>query len=66
MITGAKDVWLFRIVHQDTGKPAQGVPVTVLDRAGNAEGHWVSDADGTVAIPSVLHAFGAPPVISRP
>jgi hypothetical protein len=44
-------VWLFRIVHQDTGKPAQGVPVTVLDRAGNAEGHWVSDADGIVAIP---------------
>jgi len=51
MTTGANDVWLFRIVHQDTGKPAQGVPVTVLDRAGNAEGHWVSDADGTVAIP---------------
>src|SRR5213595_532464 len=45
------DVWVFRIVHQDTGKPAPGVPVTVLDKAGNAEGHWVSDADGTVAIP---------------
>ena len=51
MTTGANDVWVFRIVHQDTGKPAQGVPVTVLDRAGNAESHWVSDADGTVAIP---------------
>src|SRR2546423_432557 len=51
MTAGANDVWVFRIVHQDTGKPAQGVPVTVLDRAGNAEGHWVSDADGTVAIP---------------
>src|SRR6266566_1649730 len=51
MTTGAYDVWVFRIVHQDTGKPAPGVPVTVLDRAGNAEGHWVSDADGTVAIP---------------
>src|SRR6266852_1999439 len=51
MTMGANEVWLFRIVHQDTGKPAQGVPVTVLDRAGNAEGHWVSDADGTVAIP---------------
>jgi len=49
MATG--DVWLFRIVHQDTGKPAQGVPVTVLDRAGNAAGHWVSDADGIVAVP---------------
>src|SRR5213595_3971261 len=51
MTTGANDVWVFRIVHKDTGKPAPGVPVTVLDRAGNAEGHWVSDADGTVAIP---------------
>jgi len=44
----ATKVWLFRIVHQDTGKPAQGVPVTVLDKASNAEGHWVSDADGVV------------------
>src|SRR2546430_10342980 len=51
MTTGPNDVGVFRIVHQDTGKPAPGVPVTVLDRAGNAEGHWVSDADGTVAIP---------------
>src|SRR5438132_12155179 len=51
MTNGAKDIWLFRIVHQDTGKPAQGVPVTVLDRAGNAAGHWVSDADGFVAVP---------------
>src|SRR3989454_706317 len=39
------------ILHQDTGKPAQGVPVTVLDASGNAAGFWVSDADGTVAIP---------------
>src|SRR6266567_4829094 len=45
------DVWLFRIVHQDSGKPAQGVPVTVLDKGGNAAGHWVSDADGIVAVP---------------
>src|SRR5256885_2371133 len=44
------DVWVFRIVHQDTGKPAQGVPVTVLDKGGNAAGHWVSDADGIVAV----------------
>ncbi len=51
MIGDPKDVWLFRIVHQDTGKPAQGVPVTVLDKSGNAAGHWVSDPDGTVAIP---------------
>ncbi|HYL54317.1 MAG TPA: hypothetical protein VEU73_01940, partial [Gemmatimonadales bacterium] len=33
------------------GKPAQGVPVTVLEKSGNAEGYWVSDADGIVAIP---------------
>src|SRR5690349_10825529 len=51
MSPGPKDVWLFRIVHQDTGKPAQGVPVTVLDKSGNAAGYWVSDADGLVAIP---------------
>ena len=51
MTSGAKDVWLFRIVHQDTGKPAQGVPVTVLEKSGNAAGYWVSDADGLVAIP---------------
>src|SRR5256885_14473644 len=46
-----KQVWVFRIVHQDTGKPAQGVPVTVLEPSGNAAGYWVSEADGTVAIP---------------
>lgn len=51
MTSGAKDVWLFRIVHPDTGKPAQGVPVTVLDKLGNSAGHWVSDADGVVAVP---------------
>src|SRR5437879_4705164 len=49
MATG--DVWLFRIVHQDSGKPAQGVPVTVLDKGGKAPGHWVSDPDGIVAVP---------------
>ena len=51
MSPGPKEVWLFRIVHPDTGKPAQGVPVTVLEKSGNAEGYWVSDADGIVAIP---------------
>src|SRR2546428_3545443 len=51
MTTGANDVWVFRIVHQDTGKPAPGVPVTVLAGAGKAEGHWVGEADGTGAIP---------------
>src|SRR5438874_5611234 len=45
------DVWVFRIVHQDTGKPAQGVPVTVLDSASNPAGYWVSEADGTVSVP---------------
>ncbi len=51
MTTAGKDVWVFRIVHQDTGKPAQGVPVTVLDGAGNPAGYWVSEADGTVSVP---------------
>src|SRR5205814_10226949 len=51
MASTEKDVWVFRIVHQDTGKPAQGVPVTVLDKSGNPAGYWVSEADGTVTIP---------------
>src|SRR5947207_1149631 len=51
MTTPGKNVWVFRIVHQDTGKPAQGVPVTVLDSAGNPAGYWVSEADGTVSVP---------------
>jgi hypothetical protein len=51
MTSGMKDFWVFRIVHQDTGKPAQGVPVTVLDSSGNAAGYWVSEPDGTVSIP---------------
>ena len=51
MPADAKDVWIFQIVHQDTGKPAQGVPVTVLDAAGNPAGYWVSDPDGAVLIP---------------
>jgi hypothetical protein len=51
MTSSAKGVWVFRIVHQDTGKPAQGVPVTVLDASGNPAGYWVSEPDGTVSIP---------------
>lgn len=51
MSPAANAVWTFRIVYPDTGKPAQGVPVTVLDATGNAAGHWVSDADGLVSIP---------------
>src|SRR5881628_2146576 len=51
MANTEQDVWVFRIVHQDTGKPAQGVHVTVLDKTGNPAGYWVSEADGTVTIP---------------
>jgi hypothetical protein len=51
MTSGMKDSWVFRIVHQDTGKPAQGVPVTVLDASGNPAGYWVSEPDGTVTLP---------------
>lgn len=46
-----KEFWVFRIVHEGTGKPAHGVPVTVLDRRGDPAGYWVSEADGCVAIP---------------
>jgi hypothetical protein len=44
-------VWLLKVVATDTRGPAAGVPVTLLDEAGNPAGYWVSDADGVVAIP---------------
>src|SRR6266508_1478673 len=44
--------WMLRIVDQDSGAPVAGVPVTVLDDAGTAASHWVSDAEGLVHIPS--------------
>jgi len=47
----AKDIWVFRIVQQDTGKPAPGVPVTVLDQGGNPLAHLASDANGRVELP---------------
>lgn len=47
----AQDVWTFRIVDQDTGKPVSGVPVTVLDATGGSAGYWVSDTDGLVTVP---------------
>src|SRR5260370_5305025 len=51
MAIGDRVVGVSRTVDQDTGKPAPGVPVTVLDKAGNAAGHWVSDGEGIVAVP---------------
>ncbi|PYP64258.1 MAG: hypothetical protein DMD37_03115, partial [Gemmatimonadetes bacterium] len=42
---------MFRIVQQDTGKPAPGVPMTVLDQAGNPLAHLASDAEGVVQLP---------------
>src|SRR5256885_2646766 len=48
----AKDIWVFRIVQQDTGKPAPGVPVTVLDQSGNPLAHLASDANGRVELPA--------------
>jgi hypothetical protein len=44
--------WMLRIVDQDSGAPVAGVPVTVLDDAGTAASHWVSDAEGLVHVPS--------------
>jgi len=46
-----KDIWVFRIVQQDTGKPAPGVPMTVLDQSGNPLAHLASDAEGVVQLP---------------
>src|SRR5256886_5527510 len=51
MAAGMKQVWIFRIVHQDRGRPARGVPVRVLEPSGTAAGYGVSEADGPVAIP---------------
>ena len=45
--------WILRIVRPDTGTAAVGVPVSLLDDAGNPAGYWVSDAQGQVAIPPV-------------
>lgn len=44
-------VWLLKLVLPDTRAPAGGVPVTLLDEAGNPAGYWVSDAEGVVSIP---------------
>lgn len=44
-------VWTLRIVNPDSGLPAPGVPVTLLDMRGETVGHWVSDAEGLVEIP---------------
>lgn len=51
MTTRALGVWTLRLVHPETGAAASGVPVTLLDDAGNPLGHWVSDPDGLVEIP---------------
>lgn len=45
--------WIVRIVRPDTGTAAAGVPVSLLDDAGNPAGYWVSDARGEVTIPPV-------------
>lgn len=44
-------VWLIKLVQSESRAPAPGVPVTVLDDAGNPAGYGVSDADGVVTIP---------------
>ena len=42
--------WIVRIVRPDS-TAAAGVPVSLLDDAGNPAGYWVSDVRGEVAIP---------------
>jgi len=51
MTVRSAGVWTLRIVNPDSGLPAQGVPVTLLDLRGETVGHWVSDAEGLVEIP---------------
>jgi len=46
-------VWPLRVVQPGTRTPAPGVPVSLLDRAGNPAGYWVSDAEGLVPIPRI-------------
>lgn len=48
-----QDRWTLRVVHPQTREPAAGVPVSLLDAAGNPAGYWVSDAQGVVAIPRI-------------
>jgi len=45
--------WTVRIVRPDSGAAVTGVPVSLLDDAGNPAGYWVSDAQGEVAIPHI-------------
>lgn len=44
-------VWLLKLVQPESRAPAPGVPVTVLDDAGNPAGYWVSDSEGIVTLP---------------
>lgn len=51
MTVRSAGVWTLRIVSPDSGNPAAGVPVTLLDDRGETVGHWVSDPQGLVEIP---------------
>jgi hypothetical protein len=45
--------WPLRVVRPGSREPASGVPVSLLDAAGNPAGYWVSDAAGLVPIPRI-------------
>jgi hypothetical protein len=45
--------WPLRVVQPGSHAPAAGVPVSLLDAAGNPAGYWVSDAQGLVPIPRI-------------
>jgi len=45
--------WPLRVVQPGSHTPAAGVPVSLLDAAGNPAGYWVSDAQGLVPIPRI-------------
>jgi len=45
--------WTLRVVHPETREPVSGVPVSLLDAAGNPAGYWVTDINGVVALPRI-------------
>jgi hypothetical protein len=48
-----QQTWPLRVVQPGSHAPAAGVPVSLLDAAGNPAGYWVSDAQGLVPIPRI-------------
>lgn len=45
------DTWTLKVAIADSGGPAAGIPVTLLDEHGNPAGHWMSDPSGQITLP---------------